>query len=132
MMWWPIVVVLGLIAAWFFSRSSTLFVVSVRDGRVLVVSGRIPGRLLQEFKDVLGGPPVRRAKIRAWSDVDGGHLSMSGLDEGTGQRLRNVFRLFPVAQLRSAPRIAQPSVGQLLGIAWLAWMFERSVDSVRR
>ena len=131
-MWWPIVVVLGVIAAWFFSRSSTLFVLSVRDGRVLVVSGRIPGRLVQEFKDILGRPPIHRARIRGWSDSDGGHLSTSGLDEGTEQRLRNVFRLFPVAQLRTAPRIAQPSLGQLLGVAWLAWMFERSVDSLRR
>jgi hypothetical protein len=131
-MWLPIVAVVLIVGFWAFTRSRTLFVLSVRDGRVLVVRGRIPGRLLQELRDVVSRPPVRRATIKAWASEDGGHLSASGVDEGTEQRLRNVFRLFPIAQLRNAPRIAQPTIGQLLGIAWLAWWFERSVDELRQ
>jgi hypothetical protein len=131
-MTWAVAAVLIVVGLWAFTRSRTLFVLSVRDGRVLVVRGRIPGRLLQELRDVVSRPPVRRATIRAWASEDGGHLSASGVDEGTEQRLRNVFRLYPISQLRNAPRIAQPTVGQLLGIAWLAWLFERSVDDLRR
>ena len=131
MIWVPIVAVL-LVLLFAYTRSGNLFVLSVRDGRVLVVSGRIPGRLLQELKDIVARPPVHRATITAWSASDGGHLSATGVDEGTEQRLHNVFRLFPISQLRNAPPIAQPSIGQVLGIAWLAWFFARSVDGVRR
>lgn len=130
-MWLPILAVLVLVGVWAYTRSRTLFVLSVRDGRILVVRGRIPGRLLQEFRDVVSRPPVRSATIKAWASEDGGHLTASGVDEGTEQRLRNVFRLFPISQLRNAPRIAQPTIGQILGVAWLAWLFERSVDELR-
>ena len=86
------------------------------------------GRWRQSFEEGLKpvGANLRRTGITA------DHLTATGVDEGTEQRLRNVFRLFPIAQLRNAPPIAQPSIGQLLGIAWLAWFFERSVDGLRR
>ncbi len=38
--------------------------------------------------------------------------------------MRNAFMLYPSAQLRSAPAIARPTLGQVVGIAWLAWMLE--------
>jgi hypothetical protein len=56
----------------------------------------------------------------------GGRLVCSGdLGDDQKQQLRNVFSLYPIAQLRHAPLIPKPSLGQLLGIAWLAWMFDR-------
>ena len=39
--------------------------------------------------------------------------------------MRNTFVQYPMSQLRSAPAIAQPTLGQLFGIAWLAWMLQR-------
>jgi len=57
----------------------------------------------------------------------GGRLVVSGaIDERTEQRLRNLFALYPASQLRKAPAIAKPTFGQLLGIAWLAWLLDRS------
>ncbi len=57
-----VVVVAILYAA---SRASELFYLSVRNGRVLVVRGRIPGGLLSDIREVVGKPAVARATIRA-------------------------------------------------------------------
>jgi hypothetical protein len=108
------------------SRINELFCVSVRDGSVLVVRGRIPGRLLSDIRDVVSKPGVPHATIRAIKQEHGARLVVSGaIDEGREQRLRNVFRLYPLSNLRAAPTVGQPTVGQLLGIAWLAWLLER-------
>ncbi|MFT3767598.1 MAG: DUF3634 family protein [Minicystis sp.] len=107
-------------------HANELFCVSVRDGKVLVVRGRIPGGLLSDFRDVMSKPAVRRATIRAMKDAGGARLTVSGdVDAGRTQRLRNVFGLYPMSKLRSAPAIAKPTVGQVLGIAWLAWLLDR-------
>ena len=34
--------------------------------------------------------------------------------------------LYPESQLRAAPPIKSPTLGQLTGLAWLAWMLDRS------
>lgn len=70
---------------------------------------------------------IRSGTIRALKTENGGRIVCSGdIDDGTAQRLRNLFSLYPAAQLREAPVIAKPSVGQVLGIAWLAWLLDRS------
>ena len=108
------------------SRARELFCLSVRDGHVLVVRGRIPGGLLSDFRDVVSRPAVKRATIRAEKQEHGARLSVSGsIDEGREQRLRNIFRLYPLSNLRAAPAIAEPTLGQVLGIAWLAWLLDR-------
>jgi hypothetical protein len=33
---------------------------------------------------------------------------------------------YPASQLRQAPAVQQPTLGQLSGIAWLAWILDRS------
>lgn len=99
-----------------------LFFLSVRDGKVLVVSGRIPVGLLRDFREVL--EHTRSGKVYAYAGEHHARLQCVGLDEGTAQRLRNVFGLCPTSRLRSAPAIAKPTVGQVLGIAWIAWLFD--------
>ncbi len=122
-------VALALLALGFFywtSRANELFCISVRGGRVLVVRGRIPGGLLSDIRDVVGKPPVKRATIRAAKQEHGARLVVSGaIDEGREQRLRNIFRLYPLSNLRAAPTVRQPTLGQVLGIAWLAWLLDR-------
>ena len=55
-----------------------------------------------------------------------GHLSCSGdIDEGREQRMRNAFMLYPATKLRQAPAVKEPSLGQVLGVAWLAWLLDR-------
>lgn len=112
--------------AWL-SRQSTLFVLSVREGRVLVVRGGVPTGFLSEARDVIQRARVQSGTIRAQKGENACRLAFSGdIDEGTQQRLRNVFGRFPAAQLRHAPRIKNPTLGQILGVAWLAWMLDRS------
>jgi hypothetical protein len=122
----PILAVLAVIAVWWLTRTGELFCISVRDGKVLVVRGRVPVSMLQEFREAVANPVVRRGTIRAFKTETGGRLVCSGdIDEGREQRMRNTFMLYPASQLRHAPAIQQPTLGQLSGVAWLAWLFDR-------
>ena len=121
-----VIAVLAVLGLWWFTRVGELFYISVRDGKVLVVRGRVPTSMLQEFAETVASPKVRRGSIRAVKTETGGALHCSGdIDEGREQRMRNTFMLYPASQLRHAPAIQQPTVGQLAGIAWLAWLFDR-------
>lgn len=118
--------VLAVVALWWLTRTRELFHVSVRDGRVLVVRGRVPGSMLHEIAEAMRRPRVRRGSIRALRTESGARLVFRGdIDEGRQQRMRNVFALYPAAQLRHAPAIERPTLGQLAGIAWLAWLLDR-------
>jgi hypothetical protein len=122
----PILAVLAVLALWWFTRMGELFLVSVRNGRVLLVRGRLPGGMLHEIAESMSRPRVRRATIRGFKTETGGRLVFSGdIDEGRQQRMRNVFALYPTSQLRHAAAIKQPTLGQLAGIAWIAWLFDR-------
>jgi hypothetical protein len=125
----PILVVVG--AAAFFiwaSRQRELFCLSVRQGRVLLVRGRIPAGLLADFKDALtAAPAVGRATVRAYRDEGGARLDVSGsIDGGRVQRLRNIFAIYPMSRLSAAPVATQRTIGQIVGIVWLAWLLDRS------
>jgi len=111
-------------------RSGEIFCASVRDGRALVIRGRVPPALLRAIREIIASQPaVARATIKAVRGEHGARLTARGaIDEGRIQRLRNAFGLFPTAKLRAAAPIARPSLGQVLGIAWLAWMLDRSRD----
>lgn len=111
-------------------RSGEIFCVSVRDGRALVIRGRVPPPLLRAIREIIASQPaVAGATIKAVRGEHGARLTARGaIDEGRIQRLRNAFGLFPTAKLRAAAPIARPSLGQVLGIAWLAWMLDRSRD----
>jgi hypothetical protein len=125
-------VVLAAIAAVivFALRSAEIFRVSVRDGRALVIRGRVPPALLRAIREIVASQPaVARATIKAVRGEHGARLVASGaIDEGRVQRLRNAFGLFPTSKLRAAAPAARPSLGQVLGIAWLAWMLDRGRD----
>lgn len=126
-MWiWILIGVAIVIGLWWSARANELFFVSVRDGRVLLVRGRVPQALLNDLHAAVQKPPVHRGSIRAIRTSNGAQLYARGMDEFVEQRLRNIFRMYPQAQLRSAKRINDRTVGQLLGIAWLAWLFDRS------
>lgn len=122
----PVIAVLAVVALWWFTRIGELFYISVRNGKVLVVRGRVPVSMLQEFQEAVSWPVVRRGSIRAFKTEYGGQLTCGGdIDEGREQRMRNTFMLYPASKLRQTPAIQQPTLGQLSGVAWLAWMFDR-------
>lgn len=106
-------------------RGRTLFKLSVRGGKVLLVSGRISPGLLSDFRDAISRQSVRRATIRAVREAGGAQLRISGMDDFAAQRLRNIFRLYPMSKLTAAPLDADRTLGQLLGIEWLAWLLFR-------
>ena len=126
-----LLVVLALVAliAVALSRANELFCVSVRDGRCLVVRGQIPTALLQDFRDVVARAGLPRATIRGVREGGRPRLLVSGADDFTAQRLRNPFgasRWGRVAGLEAAPAERRDrNLGQLLGIAWLAWLLTR-------
>jgi hypothetical protein len=116
----------ALVAYFVITRSRELFVLSVRDGQVLPMRGRVPPGFLADVRSIVARPPVRGATIRAVKGEHHARLKVSGdVDEGRAQRLRNAFGLRPMAQLRAAPIVGKPTLGQVLGIAWLAWLLDR-------
>lgn len=122
-MWLGIVVLIGLAVGWLvMDRLGELFCISVRDGRCLVVRGRIGGNLLEGIADVVARAKVQRGTVRAVKGEHNARLVVRGIDEGTAQRLRNVFGTHPVQKLRQAPLVKNRNLGQLLGFAWLAWL----------
>lgn len=127
MPWLLVAVVGGAAILWWFSLKEDLFCLSIRGGRVLIVRGRAPARFVSDVRDLASRARVAQATVRAVRTEHGGRLLFSGgIDEGTQQRLRNVFGLIPAVQLRSAPPIHRPTPGQRLGVAWVAWLFDRS------
>ncbi|MDQ3030935.1 MAG: DUF3634 family protein [Myxococcota bacterium] len=120
---WIVLALVGVGAWYFLSRANEIFCVSVRDGRLLLVRGRIPIALKHDFEDVVRRARLQRATIRAVSSQSHARLVMSGVDEHVAQRLRNTFGHHPIQKLRSAPAKYPRNLGQVLGIAWLAWLF---------
>jgi hypothetical protein len=129
MMTW-VIVAAAVAIVYFAWRAGEIFCVSVRNGRALVLRGRVPPPLLRAIREIIASQPeVSRGTIRASRGEYGARLTASGdIDEGRLQRLRNAFGLYPTSKLRSAPPIARPTLGQVLGIAWLAWMLDRRRD----
>lgn len=121
---WVIAVLalVALVAYVVYTRMNELFVLSVRGGRVLVLRGRIPNNLHAAFASVASRAKLERATIKAVKGQRHARLVFSGVDEGTAQRMRNAFGIHPIQALRAARLPDTRNVGQLLGIAWLAWM----------
>lgn len=116
----------GAALLWWMVSGRTLFKLSIRDGELLVVSGRVPVRFLQDVRAVVEDERLTRGSISAVAREHGAGLEFWGIPEGPQQRLRNAFRLYPVADIRHAPPIPKPSLGQLLGITWLAWLLRQT------
>jgi len=126
---WLVLAIVAVVVffAW---RAAEIFCVSIRKGRVLVIRGRVPPALLRAIREIVGSQPeVTHGTIRAVRGEHGARLTASGaIDESRLQRLRNAFGLFPTSKLRAAAPVARPTLGQVLGIAWLAWLLDRGRD----
>lgn len=118
-----LLVVILFVAIGIFSRANEVCAISVRRGAVLVVRGNAPQMLLNDIAEVVRRAKVARGMVRVVKDGGGATIDASGVDEATGQRLRNVLGAHPYRLLASAPVRSDRTrnFGQVLGIAWLAW-----------
>lgn len=123
----PLLLLIALVAALFFfvfvPRMNELFLVSVRNGKLLVVRGHVSIRMKQDLTDIVRRAKVRSASIRAVRSSGHARLVVRGVDEGVAQRMRNAFGTHPEQKLRAARPPGPRNLGQWLGIAWLAWLF---------
>jgi hypothetical protein len=110
------VVILGIGFLWY-QRSQELFVISIRGGKQSVIRGHAPQGLVSQFADAV--KRLDRAELRARKTQRGARLSCHGVDEGTAQRLRNIFGLFPMSQL-CAPHVdARRIASDAFTLSWL-------------
>ena len=105
--WWIALVLLALVVPLFVGlrRINELFVVRARRGRLELVRGRIPRRLLGDLDDVMRSAPEAEVELRAV--IEDGRAVIHTRPEiapPLRQRLRNTISLWPVAKIRNAPR----------------------------
>lgn len=116
-------IVLVVVVLWTCARrANEVFCLSVRDGRSLVVRGRIPLSLRQDLVDVLQRGAVRSTTLRAVRQSQRAVLLTGGINAELAQRLRNVFDSHQGPRLGLARgQLGQRNLGQRLGWVWLAW-----------
>jgi hypothetical protein len=86
---------------WGLKRSSQLFVVKIREGRVSFARGRIPPELLADIADIVARAGVIRGVIRGVVSDGAPRLLFQGeMSPGVQQQLRNVVATFSVSQIR--------------------------------
>jgi hypothetical protein len=73
----------------------------VRDGQANFVKGRLPPKLLEEFRDVLRRRAPSRATIRIVLDGGVPRVIATGVSEEQLQQLRNVAGAYSAAQFRN-------------------------------
>jgi len=107
-------------------RRREIFRLEVREGRAEVVRGRVPPGMLGEIRALVAQPPpVRRATIFAFRGLSAARIYASGdLDASRAQRIRNIFSLYPTAQLRAAEEPESRSVWEMLGLM-IKWLIGR-------
>ncbi|MET0283150.1 MAG: DUF3634 family protein [Polyangiales bacterium] len=87
------------------TRAREVCVLSVRDGKLAVTRGGLPGYVLEALGDVVRRGRVERATIRVLRDGDRARVDASGLDAQILQQTRNVIGIYPLAKLLAAPRL---------------------------
>ena len=103
---WPVVLVaiVVVVLVLLLRGAPQLARLEVRRGRLLLTRGRLPGRLLGDFEDVLTDPAIESADLRIVVEDGRPRLLARGLDEARRQRLRNVLGPYTVAQIRAGQR----------------------------
>lgn len=90
---------------WGLRRAALLFTVTVRNGQVARVRGRVPPRLLAEIEDIIAQASVTNAHFEAKTRDGSPVLHFEGeMDPTTIQQMRNVMGQFTVGQIRNSPK----------------------------
>ncbi len=72
-------------------RANEMFLLSIRQGQVDVVRGRVPAALLEAISDVARDTRLEHATLRGIRGPTGARLVVHGADDRVAQQLRNVF-----------------------------------------
>lgn len=87
---------------WGLKQASILFTVTIREGKVSRVRGRIPPRLMAEIRDIVQRAGVTHASFVAVSRGGQPVLHFKGeMDPGLAQQMRNVVGQFSVGEIRT-------------------------------
>ncbi len=124
------VALIAIVAIMVVSRANELFYISIREGRCMIVRGNVPPSIWSEVREVVRISGVRRGSIRAVKDGGQPRLLFEGLDERVAQRLRNSVGNRGFGRMRASASAqsgcsSSRNLGQLLGVAWLAWLLTR-------
>jgi Protein of unknown function (DUF3634) len=107
-------------------HAATLFVLSVRGKRTMLVVGKIPNPLWQDIEEVLLTFPGARGSVIAKRENGDRVYELRGtFSPACAQRLRNTLGLYSIDALRRAGQLKKGNLGQRLGITWLAWYLEK-------
>lgn len=120
-----LVAAVALLLFLWFQRSTELFSLSWRKGELRLVRGSIPPMLRSDLAQALSQMRVERCSVTARKEEQGARLSVSGIDDFGAQRLRNIFQLYPVSQLRAATAPAHGKLLRWVGFTSLVWLLGR-------
>ncbi|MBX3272671.1 MAG: DUF3634 family protein [Sandaracinaceae bacterium] len=110
------------------TRANELFCVSIRDGVCLTIRGTVPPKIWRELVTTARMAGIRRGTIRAVKQGGGARLVTDGISPEVTQRLRNAIGSAGLSAMKlGTTKASEPTrnLGQLLGVAWLAWMLTR-------
>ncbi|MCB9593679.1 MAG: DUF3634 family protein [Sandaracinaceae bacterium] len=123
-----VVGIVGTIAFVVISRANELFCVSIRDGVCLTIRGTVPPKIWRELVTTARMAGIQRGTIRAVKQGGGARLVTDGISPDVTQRLRNSIGSAGLSAMKLGGGSASSesrNFGQLLGVAWLAWMLTR-------
>jgi hypothetical protein len=105
---WPLLVltVLVVAAVLLLRGPPELAKLEVRGGNVRLTRGRLPGRLVDDFDDILKNHALESGVLRIVVEDARPRLLARGLGPVPQQQLRNVLGPYSVAQLRAGQRTA--------------------------
>ncbi|MCK6589090.1 MAG: DUF3634 family protein [Polyangiaceae bacterium] len=87
-------------------RANELFCLRMRQGRLKIVRGRLPQRLLDDIDDILRRPaPAEEVTVRVVVEERAPRVYVEGeLTDAQRQQLRNTVSMWPVPKIRNAPK----------------------------
>ena len=100
--WWLLCLILVVPFVIALSRANELFVLSIERGKVRVIRGKAPRRLIDDIEDIASTAPViQRARLRVVLEGGRPMLRPSGdVSDAQTQRLRNTLGTWPLAKLK--------------------------------
>ncbi len=120
---------LGAVAWVVITRANELFCVSIRDGVCLTIRGTVPPKIWRELVTTARIAGIQRGTIRAVKEGGGARLVTDGLPPDVTQRLRNAIGSAGLSGMKLGTEKGAPAarnLGQVLGVAWLAWILTRN------